>query len=80
MTENGSTNQVVWTKITVRSYAWSFAIQIQIQAVCLSTFYRKNQLNMTLSLFTMYLKMLKNTPMSATYADIFDKAYKVIPR
>ena len=28
-----STNQV-WTKITIRSYAWSFAIQIQIQAVC----------------------------------------------
>ena len=28
------TNQV-WTKITIRTNAWSFAIQIQIQAVCL---------------------------------------------
>ena len=40
MVVSASTNQV-WTKITIRSYAWSFAIQIQIQAVCLSTFYRK---------------------------------------
>ena len=34
MAGNGciSTSQV-WTKITIRSYAWSFAIQIQIQAV-----------------------------------------------
>ena len=31
MVVSASTNQV-WTKITVRSYAWSFAIQIQIQA------------------------------------------------
>ena len=29
-----STNQVL-TEITIRSYAWSFAIQIQIQAVWL---------------------------------------------
>ena len=33
MVVSGSTNQV-WTKITIRSNAWSFAIQIQIQAVC----------------------------------------------
>ena len=26
----------VCTKITIRSYAWSFALQIQIQAVCLT--------------------------------------------
>ena len=32
MVVSASTNQV-WTKITIRSYAWSFAIQIQIQAV-----------------------------------------------
>ena len=31
-----STNQV-WTRITRKSYAWSFAIQIPIQAVCLVT-------------------------------------------
>ena len=35
MVVSASTNQV-WTKITIRSYAWSFAIQIQIQAVCSS--------------------------------------------
>ena len=33
MVISASTNQV-WTKITIRSYAWSFAIQIRIQAVC----------------------------------------------
>ena len=32
MVVSASTNQV-WTKIIIRSYAWSFAIQIQIQAV-----------------------------------------------
>jgi hypothetical protein len=32
MVVSASTNQV-WTKITIRGYAWSFAIQIQIQAV-----------------------------------------------
>ena len=33
MVVSASTNQV-WTKITIGSYAWYFAIQIQIQAVC----------------------------------------------
>ena len=33
MVASASTNRV-WTKITIKSYAWSFAIQIQIQAVC----------------------------------------------
>ena len=32
MVVSASTNQV-WTKITIRNYAWSFAIQIQIEAV-----------------------------------------------
>ena len=32
MVVSASTNQV-WTKITIKSYAWSFAIQIQIPAV-----------------------------------------------
>ena len=35
MIVSASTNQV-WTKITIRSYVWSFALQIQIQAVCLT--------------------------------------------
>ena len=33
MVESASTNQE-WTKITIRSYAWSFSIQNQIEAVC----------------------------------------------
>ena len=33
MVASAFTNQV-WTKITIKSYAWSFAIQIQIQTVC----------------------------------------------
>ena len=37
-----STNQV-WTKITIRSYVWSFAIQIQIQAV----WYMKSRLQIS---------------------------------
>ena len=36
MVVSASTNQV-WTKITIRSYAWSFAIRIQIQAVCVGS-------------------------------------------
>ena len=32
MVVSASTNQV-WTKITIETYAWSFAIQIRIQAV-----------------------------------------------
>ena len=32
MVVSASTNQV-WTKITTRSFAWAFSIQIQIQAV-----------------------------------------------
>ena len=42
MVVSASTNQV-WTKITVRSYVWSFAIQIQNQAVCIdSLIFSKN--------------------------------------
>ena len=38
MVVSGSTNQV-WTKITIISYAWSFAIHIQIQAVWVQRFW-----------------------------------------
>ena len=47
MVVSASTNQV-WTKITIRSYAWSFAIQIQIQAVyedCLPHSTKENQIS-----------------------------------
>ena len=36
MVVSASTNQV-WTKITIKGYAWSFAIQIQIQALWTAT-------------------------------------------
>ena len=44
MAVSASTNQV-WSKITIRSYAWSFAIQIQIQAVWMGC--QKTRKNLT---------------------------------
>ena len=48
-----STNQL-WTKITIRSYAWSFAIQIQIQSVWVHTDKSKVNISQNFVAFSEY--------------------------
>ena len=54
MVVSASTNQV-WTKITIRTYARSFAFQIQIQAVChwLCDFIKKYPKHLIIKIFVL---------------------------